>query len=227
MSESITARVGRIISGGMNALIDAVEGTAPEMVMEQAIREIDGAIDEVRAELGRVVAAKHLANQRLMDENARHEELSGKIEFAVRESRDDLAEAAIARQLDIEAQMPVLEATISEHGAKEKELEGFINALQGKKREMRQELKQFRDAQQEAAVVAAGHGGQTDTGGQTAGKINKAEAAFDRAQERAGMVSGTRMPDAADAAKLAELDELARRNRIQERLAAIKKQSND
>lgn len=48
MKESITARVGRIISGSLNALIDAVEDSAPEWVMEQAIREIDGAIDEVR-----------------------------------------------------------------------------------------------------------------------------------------------------------------------------------
>jgi phage shock protein A len=41
MAETIGTRVGRIIAGSVHALIDAVENTAPDMVMEQAIREID------------------------------------------------------------------------------------------------------------------------------------------------------------------------------------------
>ena len=53
MKESMGARVGRIISGDFNSLVDAVENAAPEVVMEQAIREVDSAIDEVRAELAR------------------------------------------------------------------------------------------------------------------------------------------------------------------------------
>ena len=46
MKEKITGRVSRIISGGFNALIDAVENAAPEAVMEQALREIDEAIED-------------------------------------------------------------------------------------------------------------------------------------------------------------------------------------
>ena len=38
MSESITTRVGRIVSGGLNALVDAMENASPEMVMEQVLR---------------------------------------------------------------------------------------------------------------------------------------------------------------------------------------------
>ena len=41
MSESISTRVGRIISGTINSLVDAVENAAPEAVMEQAVREVD------------------------------------------------------------------------------------------------------------------------------------------------------------------------------------------
>ena len=73
MKESLIGRVGRIISGSFNSLIDAIENVAPETVMSEAIREIDAAIDDVRAELGRVVAAKHLANSRLMEENRKHD----------------------------------------------------------------------------------------------------------------------------------------------------------
>ncbi len=154
MKESLIGRVGRIISGSFNSLIDAIENAAPETVRSEVIREIDTAIDDVRVELGRVVAKKHLANSRLMEENRKHEDLSEKIELAVKERRDDLAEAAISRQLDIEAQIPILETTINECGNKEKELEGYITALQAKKREMKEELHQFRESLKETVTYA-------------------------------------------------------------------------
>ena len=224
MKDNLTNRVGRIISGSLNALVDAVENAVPETVMQESIREIDGAIDEVRAELGRVVASKHLAGTRLMEENRKHEELTEKIELAVNQGRDDLAEAAIASQLDIEAQIPVLEATIADCGNQEKELEGYISALQAKKREMQDELKQFRAAQQEAATVAAtGNAGATSSGGGVEQRVEKASSAFDRVMENAtGVGSAAVGADRKSAAQLAELDDMARRNRIQERLASVK-----
>lgn len=219
MKEGITTRVGRIISGSVNALVDAVENAAPQMVMEEAIREVDAAIDEVRAELGGVLANKHLANTRLMEENRKHEELRDKIELAVKEGRDDLAEAAIAQQLDIEAQLPVLERTIAENAESEKELEGYVNALQAKKREMREELAQFTAARVEAGAGAAqGSAGK----GSVAARADKAVSAFDRVLEKNTGLPGTGSPDAQSAAKLAELEALARANRVKERLAAVK-----
>jgi len=221
VAEGLTKRVGRIISGSINAIINAVEDSAPEMVMEQAIREIDSAIDEVRAELGRAIAAKHLANKRLSEKNSKHEELSEKIEFAVTQGRDDLAEAAIANQLDIEAQIPVLEHTIAECGDNEKELEGFITALQAKKREMKEELSAFRQSMSSAsadAVSADASKGQS----KVHEKIDQATSAFDRVLEKQTGVAGMHSSDTQDAAKMAELEKLSREHRIRERLAVIK-----
>ena len=64
MSESLSSRVGRIISGSFHALVDAVENAAPENVMEQAIREIETAIADVRVDLGKVEAQRHLSASR-------------------------------------------------------------------------------------------------------------------------------------------------------------------
>ncbi len=221
MRESLTSRVGRIISGSLNALMDAVENAVPEAVMEEAIREIEGAIDEVRAELGRVVANKHLANSRLTEENRKHKDLSGKIDVAVKEARDDLAEAAIASQLDIEAQIPVLQATISECAEQERELEGYIQALQAKRREMQEDLREYRKSRQEKPAPAIP--GVQSSYGHVEGTVEKAGSAFDRVLEKStGMGSTSRPVDRVSAAQLAELEDLARRNRIQERLAAAK-----
>ena len=222
MRDNLAGRVGRIISGSCNALIDAVENSVPETVMEEAIREIDGAIDEVRADLGLVAANKHLANSRLLDENGKHEDLSGKIEMAVNENRDDLAEAAIASQLDIEAQIPILETTIAECANQEKELEGYISALQAKKREMKNELKQFRESRQEASTISAS-GKASATGGNVESRVSKAESAFERVVENTtGLMARTATGDKNNAAKLAELEDMSHKQRIKARLAAVK-----
>jgi phage shock protein A len=221
MSENLTARVGRIISGGLNAIVDAMENAAPDKVMEQVLREIDGAIDEVRVELGKVTAGRHLANTRLREENQRHESLSAQIDTAVAEDRDDLAEAGIAEQLDIEVQIPVLERAIAEAGEKEKELEGYIRALQARKRELRAELQRFAESRR-SAETGPGQGGEA-TGEGVAARVARAESAFDRVLERqTGLAAAKADSNTGHAAKLAELEELARNNRVKERLAALK-----
>lgn len=220
MSENIANRVGRIVSGTLNSLVDAVENMAPEVMLEEVVREIDSAIDDVRAELGKTVANKHLATRRLQEENRKHEELSSNLEVAVTENRDDLAEAAISKQMDIEAQMPVLESTIRDASEREAELESFVTALQAKKREMREELKQFRESRQAAAnnVDPDSSGGKDSVGG----KVSRAESAFERIMERETGLSGAATTAGKTAAQLVELEDLARRNRVAERLADLK-----
>lgn len=224
MKDKLISRVGRIISGSLNSIVDAIENAAPETVMEQAIREVDGAIDEIRAELGLIVANKHLANNRLMETNKKHVELTEKIELAIKSSREDLAETAVSQQLDLEAQIPVLEATIKDCSDQEKEMEGYLNALTAKKREMHEDLRQFRKSRTEAQTAEASNTTAYRPG--TTGvesRVGKAESAFDRVLEKAtGLPGGTGSSDRKSATQLAELESMAHHNRIQERLAAIK-----
>lgn len=217
MSESISRRVARLVSGSLNALVDAVENSAPETVMAQAIKEIDSAIADSRSELGQQIAQKHLASKRLIDENNRHESLASQLEIAVLNGRDDLAAAGIAQQMDIEARIPVLEASISDCSNREKELEGFIQALQAKKREMLAELKAFREAQQAKEATAATPGQQSST----EDKVQRATDVFERVLENHSGLPGRGL-DTSNARQLAELEELSRNNRIAERLAALK-----
>ncbi len=221
MKESITARVSRIISGSARRLVDMLESAVPEVVMEEAINEIDSAIFDVRSELGKVSAAKYLANTRLMESNKKHEDLSSKIEFAISENRDDLAEAAVAQQLDIEAQIPVLENSISESNEKIKELESYITALQAKKREMREELREFRKAQENSKSAVSGSSGTSANSG-VDNKVARAEAAFDRVIENTTGFAGPDSIDMKNSAQLSELEEMHRNNRIKERLTSIK-----
>lgn len=143
MAEGLMNRAKRLISGSVNSIVDAVENAAPETVMKEAIREIDSVIDEVRGQLGLAIANKHHANKRLMEASAKHEELTEKLRLAVDQNRDDLAEAAIARQIDLEAQIPVLEDALKDASEEETELESYISALTGRRREMEEDLQTY------------------------------------------------------------------------------------
>ncbi|WEK38749.1 MAG: PspA/IM30 family protein [Candidatus Brevundimonas colombiensis] len=225
MADTLGARVGRIVSGSAHALIDAIEGAMPDAVIQQTLREIDKAVDDVRAELGRTIASKHLANKRLTEQSSRHEELSGQTELALREGREDLARAAVEHQLDVEAQIPVLEATVADAAKREVELEGYVAALQAKRREMEEAFQSMLLARarsaQEAGAPASPDGAPSVTR-----RVENATGAFDRLMAREG-APGLGGVDRDQGAKLAELDNLARRNRVEERLAAVKARTSD
>jgi len=220
MSESLANRVGRIISGGFNAMLEAIENTLPETVMEQALREVEQAIEEVRFELGRVLAGKHLAGSRLDAEKQRLAALTEQIETALIQQREDLAEAAIAQQLDIEAQLAVLDSTCAAAANQEQQLQAYIQALQAKKREMQEQLRLFKRSQLRQGAAGDSVATRVDVNH----SVENASRAFDRAiNNAAGLDIAAQSSDAAQLAKLAELDELARKNRIRERLDQLKR----
>lgn len=217
MSESLSKRVGRIVSGGFHAVLDAAENWAPEAVMNENIREIERAMDEVRAELGKVSAQKHLAAKKMADEGNRHENLTAQIQTAVNAGRDDLAGAGIAEQMDIEARLPVLENTIADCAAQEKELSGFIAALQAKRREMQQNLNDWQAAHKQASgSLNVSVNSKLDD---IARFAEQSSQHFDRVIQRQG---GQAVGSHNQAGSLKELEELNRNNRIAERLAALK-----
>jgi phage shock protein A len=222
MSESLTSRVGRLIAGSFHAIVDAVENAAPEAVMDQAIREIDSAVADVRADLGTVEAQRHLTGKRLAEESARQEQLGEQARLALDQDRDDLARAAVERQIDIEAQLPVLEARLAELAEDKARLEGYVTALQAKKREMREALADYRKSAEQRASPTGTVTGTGKAGPSVQDRTERAVDAFDRVFQRQTGLSGTRGGSDTNQAQLAELEELARANRIAERLAKLK-----
>lgn len=219
MADSLKARVGRVIAGGVHALLDQMEDRAPEAMMEQAIREAENVVDEVRHELGTTSANRHLAQQQHASLNRQHHTLAGQVEEALQGSREDLARTAVGRQLDIEAQIPVLETTLADLARQETELEGYVAALLAKRREMEEALSQFRLSRAQAASATAPRA--IASGSES--KMAAATGAFNRMYERQTGLAGTaRGASLAQGAQLKELEDLSRRNKVEERLAQLK-----
>jgi phage shock protein A len=217
MAETLAVRVTRILAGSAHALLDAIEDIAPEAIMRQAIREIDQVLGDVRLDLGKVEAAKHLITCHINKLNSENEQLATQVEAALERGEEDLARAGIERQTLIDDQTPVLQHSLAEQLDRARELEGYITALLAKRREMEDAFQEYLATRAQVSAAAATTG-RVNQGA----RVENAQSAFDRALARQTGVTGLRSAQSGDAQKLKELQELARRNRIDERLAQLK-----
>lgn len=217
MADTLAVRVTRIMAGSAHAFLDAVEDMAPEAMMRQAIRELEQVLAEVRVDLGKVEAGKHLVVSQMTKLNDENELLSGQIETALAQGKEDLARAGVERQTLIEDQTPVLQRSLAEQNDRASELEGYITGLLAKRREMEEVLKEYLASQAKVTSVSTAAGkGSKDS------KVESAQSSFDRVLSRQTGVSGMVGNATGDAVKLRELQETARRQRVDEKLAALK-----
>ncbi len=217
MADTLAVRVTRIMAGSAHAFLDAVEDMAPEAMMRQAIRELEQVLAEVRVDLGKVEAGKHLVVSQMTKLNDENELLSAQIETALSQGKDDLARAGVERQTLIEDQTPVLQRSLAEQNDRASELEGYITGLLAKRREMEEVLKEYLVGQARVSSVSTAAGkGSKDS------KVESAQSSFDRVLSRQTGISGMVGGATGDAVKLRELQETARRQRVDEKLAALK-----
>jgi len=94
-------RVGDVIGANLNDLVDRLDD--PEVMLRQALREMDDAIAGATAAAARAIGGE----RRLAEELARHERQAGRwqarAEQAVAREADDLARQALARRLEHDA----------------------------------------------------------------------------------------------------------------------------
>ncbi|MGE9291901.1 MAG: PspA/IM30 family protein [Puniceicoccales bacterium] len=225
MKDTISSRIRRIITGTASSIVSKIEGLAPEVVLEQAIAEVDDALDEVKAELGRITAQKYHVSKAMTKLNEEHSRIEEHTEEALKQGRKDLVEVAISRQIDIEDQLPALENQLAELGRQEAELNQAIAGLVAKRNEMEDELHEFKVSQQEAAAAAqTGSDSQIGIGGpgNAVSKAEKADRAFTRVLQGATGVRRNAIKAGSDeSAKLVELAHLNKKARIEARMKAL------
>ena len=212
MSDKLLTRVTRLISGLAHNALSNAESAAAIPVMEQAIRDIDEAIKDVRAEIGQNEATKFNATRRMNELQGEHETLDQKIAVALSESRDELAEAGVGRQLDIENQVALLKRTVADAEQDIAKLGDSINALQASRREAQHRIRDLKTT----VPASDSSGGAAPKRSATA----KADAAIEAADRLGEDLTG--IPSDGGQISHKDLDELAelhRQNAIRERLA--------
>jgi phage shock protein A len=220
MSESIFTRVSRLFSASVEDSVDRMEKAGGDAVMREAVREADRAIDAVKAQAEAAMARRLQAarQQKLLGEKVA--ELTAKAQFAVTSGRDDLAEAAITRQVDFEDQARKLDAVQDQAREEEARLADGLTALEARKSQMQDALSAYEISKREAAL---GGDGPSQPERSASKKVDAAEAAFDRAMSSAGGIGFTRS-DAKTINGVAEIGAMQKSATVAERLAALKAQ---
>jgi phage shock protein A len=218
MAESIFIRVRRVLSANVEEAVDSMERSGGAAVMREAIREVDRALDEVRSAQEAASARGLQAKRQQAMFRERIKELEAKAKFALGENRDDLAEAAISRQIDFEEQAKRLDDIQADAKTEAKRLEECVAELVNRKSQMEESFQAYEQAQRDAAL---GGEGPTQQDRDVQRKVRQAEDAFERAMGGAG-VSATVRTDAKTAAAVAEIDVIHKSAVIAERMAAMR-----
>ncbi len=214
-TETTLTRIGRLIAGMTHAAIGAAEGANPRAVLEQALREIDAAADEVRGEMGKAMAERTRLDLRRKELARELADLETKARLAVQKGRDDLAEAGIARQIDIEAQTGVLDRLLADAQDRIDQFEQTLNAVRASRREAESRLADMARTSGEGAADPGAGAGET--------RVGRALDKVERAQSVIGRMSGVPADSGAtDHKAIDELNDLARREAVAARLARLK-----
>jgi phage shock protein A len=218
MTESIFVRVQRVVSGGVGSAVDLAEQLSGTSLMRQAIRDMHNAMSRTRDEADEALTRRLQAEHQLASQRKHLATLKEQARFALASGREDLAQVAIGRQIDVERQIERLAKLQADSKAEEAKLQESLTALKLRAAEMEDQLAAFRAAQA-AANAAEDSPGRANIRAER--KAERAEEAFDRAMKAAGGIAGERAtPEAA--AKVAEIETLQREAAIAERLAALR-----
>jgi len=219
MTESVIKRVKRLVSGRIEDSIDAMERAGGTSVMREAIRETERAIEDVKTERDEATIKRLQAMRQQKLYRDRLDALTEKAEFALEEGREDLARAALSRQVEHEAQIKNLEKTETLAAEQEREWEESIAELEMRQARMQEELEAFEMTQAELGIDSdTGHNQKR----KAARRIELADAAFNRAMVGSGGSAAITRLDVETTQSLAELETIHRDQVITERLAALR-----
>lgn len=222
MENRLRDRIARVLTSTAHSLVDKIEGLNEEGILEAAIREVDGATEEVHTAQGESLARKHHVNKAIERLTQERNRLEDEAETAVRSGREDLAVAGLSRMDDIERQLPELENQMLDHKAEADRLGQSLESLRARRAQMADDLIVLRRTRAQSLAV-----GGRPSGASPLLKADRAENAFnDRYAKATGTDRATLHAREAEQGKLRDLGAVARDNRVQLRLEQLKARVN-
>jgi phage shock protein A len=211
-TETIPGRVSRLAAGLVATVIDGLERKAPEAVAEQAIRDIDKALDELKSGLAGAVAEHKRYSMQKASLIEERDGLDANIRLALGEGREDLARAGIGRQDDIDAQVESIDRLIADVDMRIADSRSALNAANAARREAAERVRIARRAKEHSPAAAQATGTR-------ASPEDKIAAALGAVERLTDLPAGRPRDE-----DLAELEAFGRKRRIDDRLAALREE---
>jgi phage shock protein A len=212
MGEPILKRMQRVVSAGLESAADAAERLNGSGMMRHAIRELDQAIDKLRKQLDSAEASALQADSEQARIRDQVNELGRDARFAMDKGREDLAQAAVSRQLDFEEEARQLKQSQVEAAREAVQFRASLTELRARKDDMERDYAAFEKARREAQTL--GKDPKTEL------KVKRAEAAFERA--RAAMKCAPNVAHVTSTEGYDELKVVQREDAIEQRMAALR-----
>jgi len=150
---ALMTRLARLVRADLNAVLDRLE--APELVLAQAVREMEQALDQERrtlAGLDRELARLGLRETALTEEEAR---TAGALTEGLAEGREALARPLIRRRLEGERRRAALKSRRGELEAERGRLAAHLEARTARLEELRARAALYVDDGERAPAAAA------------------------------------------------------------------------
>lgn len=130
-----------MLGASAEGTVEAIDRASAGRVFREAIRQVDRAIDGVRAEHRSV--SQHEVQAKKLEAGIRERivDLDEKVRFAFDKGRADLAEAALSSQVDLESRLAQLETAQRDTAAHVDRLDSCLGDL--RKQKMEKALRDF------------------------------------------------------------------------------------
>ncbi len=126
----IFKRISDIISANLNELTESFED--PELMLKQAIREMETSINEVTEQTAKAMANEKTLNRELERNRQQAEEWKGRASKAVDAGDDDLARRALSRKKEHDKLVAALEDQLEAAGEASGVLKRQLDAMKAK-----------------------------------------------------------------------------------------------
>jgi phage shock protein A len=209
-------RIGDIVAANLNEWVDRFED--PELMLKQAIREMETMIEAATAGAARAIAGERLLARELADQERKARSWNSRAEGAVIRGDDDLARQAIARAHEHEAMARALVEQQASAERTAKALRGQIDAMRAKQAEARRKLTSLSARRQVAETGRALCGSAVGANGFA--RFERMHHQIEQAEAEAEALGELYESDAWSLEAEAESRERARR--VEDDLAAIK-----
>jgi len=212
MAEAVLVRIRRVIETNVEKAVELAEQASGPVLMREAVRELERTEDKLRADRDSADARRDRAADAQRQIKAKLAELDDHARYALGKGRDDLARAAVERQIDLESERDGWASAEAEAKVEARCLDQAIADIAARRQRLAKELA----ATQREAAPRAGAGESVQA--RVAKAMDRADRMFDRALAERSPVADP----AETAIKMADIAALKRADAVDERLAALK-----
>ena len=212
MAEAVLVRIRRVIETNVQKAVELAERASGPVLMREAVRELERTEDKLRVDRDSADARRDRAADAQRQIKAKLAELDDHARYALGKGRDDLARAAVERQVDLESERDGWASAEAEAKVEARCLDQAIADIAARRQRLAKELA----ATQREAAPRAGAGESVQA--RVAKAMDRADRMFDRALAERSPVADP----AETAVKMADIAALKRADAVDERLAALK-----